>query len=194
MEQQTKARDSNMELLRILAMFMVVVIHCTLSIRATASVIAENYLVSNMLLSLVEVANSVFLLITGYYALKSKFNIKKVALLWGKTIFYSYIIFFLYTVLIHKQIDKVYESLFPVLSGIYWFISAYIALYLLTPILKIIVQKLTQNQFKYLLILIGIYYGVIKLIFNPSPLFSGTFVYVVFMYLLGAYIYLYVRR
>ena len=43
MEQQTKARDSNMELLRILAMFMVVVIHCTLSIRATASVLADNY-------------------------------------------------------------------------------------------------------------------------------------------------------
>ncbi len=195
-QSQTKTRDTNIELLRILAMFMVVVIHCICYTGATTNEITSNWFASNILLSIAGVADVLFLLITGYYAMKSKLNIKKIALLWGKTIFYSYIIFAIYTLVFHRRMNfyNIYSSIFPVLSGNYWFITAYIALYLLTPIIKIIVQKLTQNQFKYLLILLGIYYGIVSFIFEPSVIFKGHFPRVIFIYLIGAYIGMYVKE
>lgn len=86
----------------------------------------------------------------------------------------------------------VYESFFPITLGHYWFITAYISLCFIAPLLNYFVKKLTKSQFKYLIIVITILYGIIGPFFNPSYIFEGGFANIIYIYLIGAYIRLHV--
>ena len=130
-QKDVKTRDTNMELLRIVAMFMVVTLHCIGhgDFLNDTSVSLENYILLRLLDSLSQIANALFLMTTGYYMINKKFNLKRILDLWGKTIFYSFIIWIV-CVLLGRE-TQVLKSLFPVTIGNYWFISAYISLYFL---------------------------------------------------------------
>ena len=188
MEIKTKKRDVNIELLRIVAMFMVITLHC----------IQHGLLLNNRNISIVNsiliqflnffalTANAIFIIITGYYNIEKKFNINKILTLWGKTLLYSIIIFAFCTILDMKT--YVYNSFFPIMSGQYWFISSYISLCFLMPIINIMLNKLNKKQFKYLLIVLLVLYGGIRTLFNPSGIFNGGLVQMLVIYMLGAYI------
>ena len=188
MENTEKKREINIEVLRIIAMIMVIALHCIMHslIKENENLSNYNWLLVETLRTLSLVANSIFIIITGYYLIDKKFNIKKVLLLWGKTIFYSILIFVICQ-LGNMQTNWI-ESIFPVLSGQYWFITASIFLYLLAPVINILVNKLSKNQFKYLLAILLIAYGIIRTIFYSSGIFSGLAVPVLIIYLIGAYI------
>lgn len=188
-----KTRETNIELFRIIAMFMVVVTH---SIQH--SYLLENSQISNINFIIVDftkiltgICNACFIIISGYYMVNSKFKLQKVLSLWGKTIFYSIILYVIYNLVISKN-SYVYESFFPITLGHYWFITAYISLCFIAPLLNYFVKKLTKSQFKYLIIVITILYGIIGPFFNPSYIFEGGFANIIYIYLIGAYIRLHV--
>lgn len=75
-----KTRETNIELFRIIAMFMVVVTH---SIQH--SYLLENAQISNMNFLFVEfikiltgICNTCFIIISGYYMINTKFKLQKV--------------------------------------------------------------------------------------------------------------------
>lgn len=181
-------RDLNIEALRILAMLMVVTLHCLGNggLIGNHNLSPYNMILVRILDTFSLTANAIFLIISGYYLVDKKINIKKILNLWGITIFYSVLIFIICHTLGMKT--AWYESIFPVFSGEYWFISAYIALYLLAPIMNILLNKLTKNQFRYLVIMLLIMLGVVKLFFNPSGIFAAGMLPVLMMYIIGAYI------
>ena len=187
-QKDVKTRDTNMELLRIVAMFMVVTLHCIGhgDFLNDTSVSLENYILLRLLDSLSQIANALFLMTTGYYMINKKFNLKRILDLWGKTIFYSFIIWIV-CVLLGRE-TQVLKSLFPVTIGNYWFISAYISLYFLIPIINILLNKLTKSQFKYGLIVLIIMFGIIRVVSNPSAIYSGAIMPVIIIYSIGAYI------
>jgi len=188
-----KTRDSNVELIRIIAMFLVILTHCIMHTNLINSegISTTNYIILQFISTITVIPNSLFILISGYYTVNSRFKLKKVLSLWGKVFLYTLIIYLIYFI-IGKQ-NYFYESFFPIFSGQYWFITAYIALYLMSPIINSVIKKLTKNQFKYLLVLLTIFYGVIKVTFNPAGIFDGAFIPVIYIYLIGAYIRLYVE-
>ena len=188
-----KTRDTNMELLRIVAMFMVIIQHCIGRglLLGNPHISISNLVLIRILDSLAQVANASFIFITGYYMINKKFNLKRILNLWGKTILYSLIIFIICSIL-GMQTD-ILKSIFPVTFGDYWFISAYVALYFLLPILNILLNKLTHKQFKYFLITLIVMFGVIRVISNPGGIFTGNIFPVVMFYLIGAYIRKYVQ-
>lgn len=151
----------------------------------------SNYIALQFLHTIVAISNSLFIIISGYYAINTKFNIKKVLNLWGKTLFYTLSFLIIYAII--GKPNHIYENLFPVISGQYWFITAYIALYLISPIISIVINKLSKNQFKYLLIILIVLYGIINIVFNPNNLFNDNFGPVILIYLIGAYIRLHVN-
>ena len=187
-QKDVKTRDTNMELLRIVAMFMVVTLHCIGhgDFLNDTSVSLENYILLRLLDSLSQIANALFLMTTGYYMINKKFNLKRILDLWGKTIFYYFIIWIV-CVLLGRE-TQVLKSLFPVTIGNYWFISAYISLYFLIPIINILLNKLTKSQFKYGLIVLIIMFGIIRVVSNPSAIYSGAIMPVIIIYSIGAYI------
>lgn len=188
-----KTREANMELLRIVAMLMVITLHCV-----GRGLLLSNPVVSNVNLLLIQfldsfslTANSLFILLTGYYGVGKKFNLQKILSLWGKTLFYSILIFTIYSILDLKT--NFLNSFFPVFSGAYWFITSYIALYFIMPFLNISINKFSQKQCKFLIIFLVILMGVIRIIFNPADLFSSTFIHMIVIYIIGAYIKKYVK-
>lgn len=185
-------RELNIELLRIVAMLMVVTLHCLGNGKLLENPYINVY--NTVLITLLNTfsltANAIFLIITGYYSINKKFNLKRILTLWGKTIFYSWAIFIICNLLNMRTV--VFDSIFPILSGEYWFITAYIAFYFLQPIINIVVNKLNQKQFKYLLITLIIMVGIIRVLFNPAGIFSGGILPFTLMYMIGVYIRKYV--
>lgn len=188
-----KTREANMELLRIVAMIMVVTLHCVGhgKLLGNSNISMGNLILLRFLDSFAQVANALFLLTSGYYMINKKFNLKRILNLWGKTLLYSYIIYII-CILLGRD-TQIITSLFPVTTANYWFISAYISLYFLMPIINILLNKLTQKQFKYMLITLIIMLGIIRVVSNPSGIYSGAMLPVIMIYSIGAYLRKYVE-
>ena len=183
-----KRRDANIELLRIVAMLMVTTIHCIdngFILKNINELSAFNYVLVNFLRICAGVANGLFILITGYYQINNKFNIKKIGNLWGKTLFYSISIYIILSAINYET--NLFYSLFPISTNIYWFISAYIILYFFAPILNILINKLTKNQMKFLLITMLVMFGILKVLLL-TEIFDGILINIVMYYILGGYI------
>lgn len=187
-------RDTNIDLLKVLAMIMVITIHCLGNglLLSNENLSKYNLLLIRILDSFALIANGLFFIITGYYQIDKKFNLKKIILLWGKTLFYSWFIYIICR-LVNYNTPYMYESIMPILSGQYWFISTYIALYFISPILNIGLNSLNKKQFKYLLINLLIMVGIIRIVFNPSGIFSGALIPAILVYSIGAYVKKYVE-
>lgn len=85
-----KNRQANMELLRILSMLMIIVLHCLGKsgiLKAEAG--AWNMGVTWFLEALCAGAVNVYILISGYFSVRSVFKIKKIFMLWLQVAFYS---------------------------------------------------------------------------------------------------------
>lgn len=188
---KNKKRDINMELLRILAMILVVTCHAI-----QHSGILENLHISNvnfigigLIKIIASMCNVCFILITGYYMIDAKFKIKKILSLWAITIFYSIIICCIMDFVLKEEV-YCNKSISPILTSSYWFITSYIALYFISPILNMTIKKMTKNQFQYVLIIMTIIYGVISIFWGTLSYELGNMIYV---YMIGAYIKRYVK-
>lgn len=185
---KVKKRDANVELLRIVAMLMVITIHCLRNgqLIGNVQINTSNLIIIQIIDSLSLVAVSVFFVISGYFMIDKKVNLKKVFELWGKVLFYSILIYAICILMNWKT--NFYTSFFPILSGQYWFVDAYIILYCFTPILNIILNNLTKSQFKFLLVFWIILLGIIGMIFAPAELIPSKMIAVFMIYSIGAYI------
>lgn len=187
---EKKNRDVNMDLLRILAMLLVVTSHCIQhsEIMQNPNISYINTLGIELLHIIGLMCNSCFILITGYYLIGSKFKIKKVLSLWGITLAYSIIIYFIGKETIGVNGNR-FASFFPIINRTYWFITTYIILYFLSPIINLLINNMTKKQYKYLLIVTTIIYGIIRAVFTTYVVGIQDAMYV---YFIGAYIRKYV--
>lgn len=193
-------RQQNFELLRIIAMFMIVVSHVITHYIMKANMEISG--VNNFLLSLVRaviyVCVNVYIIITGYFSVNSKqLKIKKimnVSLLPG---FISAMLLMVLMVfgVIDFDIWRIVGKLFATFRGEYWFISTYFALCLFIPFLNKIIHTISQKEFQYFLFLFTSV-GIIWPFFVDSEEFvafnSGfSLIFFFFLYFVGAYIRLY---
>lgn len=99
---------------------------------------------------------NIFVLISGYFLIDSHgVSIKKVYKLLMQVLFYAIVI---YLICIGLQVetfsvDKMLEALFPISHEVWWFISAYLVLYLLSPYINILLKNLDKRQYQKLLLL-----------------------------------------
>lgn len=155
---ENEKRNSGIELLRIVSMFMILVLHyCSkggfISEQVFKSQLSE---VSWFVRAFSIVAVNCFVLITGYFSVKSKCSYKKVLKIWGQTFFYSVTAFIIFKFCLNTNLN-LKESLtyfFPIMLKTYWFISIYIILYLLAPYLNACLNTIDKKTFKRLLIIL----------------------------------------
>lgn len=181
-----KTRDTNIELLRIFAMFLVILTHCLLHAQALYQLnfSSMNFMIIDTLKIISWMSNTIFILISGYYMVNSKFKLKKILNLWGLTLFYSIGIYIIQG-LIKGDYENTLYCFFPITKGHYWFIVAYIMLYTIMPALNLGIQKLTQKQFKYILGFLIIIVGIICPFFGIKDM---NLVKMIYIYCIGAYI------
>lgn len=179
MKNANNGRSSNIELLRCLLMFYVVVIHFVghniLSKDAPAQIGDMNYFSSNLLLSISVCAVDCFVLISGYFTIKLTF--KKIVLFLLPIFFYEIVISLVFFPFSHHFV-------LPKLA--YWFVRPYLALMLFSPIINYGLQKLSGTAIRNLLI-ISILFFVLPP--NSPTGNSGKNIYIfILLYITGYYI------
>lgn len=195
MNKKISKRETNIDLLRILAMLMVITLHSINNPEISAGNVSfsmYNTILIRFLDSLSLTANGIFIIISGYYMIDKKMNLKKILSLWGRVLFYSILIYIVSEFVLGIK-TTTYESFFPLLTGQYWFISAYIVLCFLSPVLNILANKLSQKQYKYFIVFMIVTLGIIKVFFEKSGTFSGTLLPVFMLYFIGGYIRKYIE-
>lgn len=195
-----KERQQNFELLRIIAMFMIVVSHVITHYIMKVDI--EVSVMNNFLLALLRaniyVCVNVYIIITGYFSIHSdQLKIKKiinVAVLPG---FISAILLMVLMAFgaINFDLWRISGKLFATFRGEYWFISNYFALCLFIPILNKIIHTISQKEFQYflfLLTMVGVvwpFFVVNEEIISFNSGFSLIFFF--YLYFIGAYLRLY---
>lgn len=167
-----KERSSNFELLRIILMLMIVSLH-VLYFGAVAYLTPGALRLAFLLESLLVCAVDVYVLISGYFGVTGTFQRKKAAKLWGTVFFYS-VLFSAVSWFAVGPLEprEIIQTLLPVLTGRWWFVSAYIPMYFLSGVYNKALTALSQKQYRGLL-------AVGFVIFSLWPTlryFSGVFI------------------
>lgn len=207
-----KKRQLNYELLRIIAMLMIVCLHYLskgglLGNPARADMTASGY-AAWFVEAFCLVAVNVYVLISGYFgvdargSMGSMANGKKAAFMevlrkpfqiWKQVFFYS-MLFGCGALVVGVQEFDLYQFFsycFPISTEHYWFATSYIILCLIMPFLNAGISCMDQKEIKYLLIGLLLIFSVSKTVIPmqlPWDKYGYDSLWFVVLYLTGAYL------
>ncbi len=150
-----QGRMANLELLRCVAMMMVVVLHYLgkggLLPELTGTDMDSTGLVAWLLECFCIVAVNVYMFLSGYLLCTSSFKPSRLVGLWFQVWVYSVAVGLLGAltgIVMETPVDTHYilTLLFPVSMSHYWFLTAYVFLYLLLPFMGIALRKMDRRQ------------------------------------------------
>ena len=154
MSKMTKKKNLNIEFLRVLSMLMVVTLHALgkgdLLKSLNADKTSMTYL-AWVLESFAIVAVNVYVLISGYLLCESRFRIGRLLELCCEVWFYSIVIYVL-NLFLHFSSQPLNSHtalmcVLPLNMDTYWFMTAYVVMYIFSPLLKLAAAKMSQKQF-----------------------------------------------
>lgn len=188
-------RQSNLELLRIIAMFVIVMHHYVVN-SGLIQVIYDNPYNFNSLLLLIlgwggKTAINCYIFITGYFMCKKDITAKKFTRLFSEVLFYNIIIYSIFVVSGYEDfsIKACIKNILPITAIDSGFTSAFLVFYLFIPFLNIFIKALSEKQHLMFLVLLLSVYTI-----WPSLKFNVAFNYVTWfcvLYFMAAYYRLY---
>lgn len=150
-------RQSNIELLRIIAMFMILGLH----VNFIAIGVPEIQVISNMPLqgfarlfteNMCIVGVNVFVLISGWFGIH--FKTKGICSFIFQCLFFSLIVFIAFAATGQVEINRInIMSAFLLYKNAYWFVWAYLFLYILAPVLNGFIDNANRGTVKRVIIL-----------------------------------------
>lgn len=201
-------RFSNLDMLRIIAMFFIVIYHFFIHGVMHQHTVAElgfnitidssslekiNFILSQLFIVLVSTGVNLFIMISGYLLIcKEEFRLKSLMKLWIKIALYSVLIALTFYGIGEASLRNVLLSFFPLSTSQYWFMLPYFALMFIAPFIAKMAKSLTQKQyFTFLVILffINFYFPFGKYLSGGSNL-----LWFIFLYLCAGYMRLYPIR
>ena len=195
----TTKRQSNFELLRILAMLSIIAHHYVVNSDVMACIIDNRTSVRSCVLLLVgawgKTAINVFVLISGYFMCKSNISFRKYAKLLGEYLFYAIALFIFYV--IRGDIEFSWLTLLKRCNPYYTvsnsYVPAFLLFYLFIPFLNIFVGHLERKQHALCIGLsVFVYSGLGSMSFVG---FSFNYLsWFVVLYFIASYIRLYPER
>lgn len=185
-------RISNIELLRIIAMIMIIMHHFALH---GCSQLQRGYTFNTVVIDVFilggKVGVDLFILISGYFMVDSKITMRKILKFVGQVWFYSISIFSLFYIIITPNAGLSYldgvHFFFPILYGENWFASTYFWLMLSIPLLNCVINRLNNKQIIRLIIIMLIVCSVLPVLLEISIILSN-YGWFVALYILAAYI------
>ena len=199
---ERKARQENIEALRILAMLMVITMHY-LQKGGILLPLSENTGGVNLLAWLVESlcigAANAYVLISGYFLVEASWKWQKLVSLVVQIWLYSFMIPLICLALSIGNVAEwtVYDwitALFPLGAEHYWFATAYLVLYLFVPVLQAGVKVLDKKQHQLVLGLLLIAFSLVKSlspVLLPTDHYGYDFGWFMILFLVAAYFRLY---
>lgn len=187
-------RDYGIDLLRIVATYMIIILHIlgVGGIIYTIDNSSRVYVMSWGLEFFAYCAVNCYALISGYVGLKSKFRFFNILNLWCQVVVTSGIITLIGWFLgVNIGLRNMLEVFVPVIAKTYWYFTAYVGLFLLTPFLNRLIETLDKKTAKYLLLTLFVLFSVLP-IFGDSDMFYVNYGYsaawLIILYLAGAII------
>jgi surface polysaccharide O-acyltransferase-like enzyme len=193
-------RNANFELLRVIAMLMILVLHynshadtlLSLGVPATGvqifATILEGFSITGL---------NVYVFLSGYFLSQSRIRLSRVLQLICQVYFYTILISLAmmlvgtYAVHTNDSVYKITQYLFPISSEHYWFVTAYVIMYVMAPVLNAGVANLTRKQLKIVIIGLLIWFCFIKS-FVPVMFVTDHYGYdygwFICLYLIAAYV------
>lgn len=195
----TKSRNASLDLLRIIGMLMIILLHSdsdgALTEALDASLGMQIY--TRFLIVFSTIAVNLYVLISGYFLIKSKFRLQKLVALWLEVVFYSFTIKASLMVLgkIEFSVTSLASCFVPIFTGRYWFITIYFGMYLIAPFINILINAMNQKQhFTLNVILFVLVSGMVSIMPRFTGMKSGggwSLPWFVVLYLYAAYFRLY---
>lgn len=193
-----KERESNIELLRLVCMFLIICVHFMgLSIlRYSESFPTETgiySLIPQLIRSLCVCAVDTFILISGYFSIRPK--AKSFINFYLMCAFYAGVLYTINLYMTGSHINRwcVYNTLMPFglseSSSGWWFLPNYLILYMLSPMLNKIADSVSKREFRYFLLIQGVvvfYFGWYRQMEWNNAGFN--FINFIFLYFIGRYI------
>lgn len=191
-----RERNWGVDLLRIVSMLLIVLMH-VLNIGGVAASVktgSAKYIIVELFYALCYCCVNCYALISGYVGIKGRYKYTNIVMIWLQVIFYTLLITLIYYLVSHNEIpqENMLKAFFPVMCKEYWYISSYVGLFFLMPILNIAINKASFKQ------LLGIILPLF-VIFNLLPFFpifkdiSGlgggySVIWLMYLYLIGGFL------
>lgn len=157
-------KQLNMEILRILAMCMIITLHYLDKGGVLKEFASNNTPVGNaawIIEAFCMVSVNIYVLISGYFLCESTFKIRKTVLLWIQILMYSWIITLIFAIILKGQFNfeegmlyGLIPLLMPVTGSHYWFATVYILMYLVSPFLNIGIKAMDKKTHRNLIIIL----------------------------------------
>ena len=190
-------RKTNIELLRIISMFMIVVYHycCHGYLIREVGTAGYNTPILWLIYTFCYSAVNIYVLISGYFLCKSEFKWKKVLKIYIEVLFYSVIIFTLLYITGLTEITspkQILSCIFPIVSKSYWFVTIYVVMYIISPFLNKLINILTKKEYQNMLITLGIILLICNNLIPGTYAIDKTYgfgiIWFTYLYLVAAYI------
>lgn len=219
-----KQRDSGIELLRIIAIFMVIGVHLW-GYGGFYESVSSDGIITKFFADILKIffrsAVNIFIIISGYFMVSSRFDLKKSY----KRVLRTYIVIYFYSVTLSiftlcmgsnfytvnsvtAPVWKiVLKMLFPVSSQIWYYLTDYILLCLFVPFINLALVKLSKKQYSLLLLISGFVLSIWPILGNIKPINSVIISYgyegiaqgknifsFIFLYMIGGFIALHCKK
>lgn len=188
-------RSSNLELLRIVAMILIIAHHLAFFSNLDYFAMPRiNQFISILFLYGGKLGVNLYVLISGYFLVNSKFRTEKVISIVMEVTFYSIVIFVLFTWLDHHP-SYVYtrNSILPIIYSAYWFPTCYLVMYCLINPLNLMIHHMDRKMHGRLVVLLIIMFSVIPTLFDTDFVVSNL-AWFFLLYLISSYFRLYVKE
>lgn len=192
----TTKRNLGIDALRAVSMFFVIILH----ILGQGGVLgaAEGGSVKRAVLDLLNIlaycAVDIYGITTGYLMCEKRFKLSRIAKLWLTTVFWSVAVSCVFFALdpASRTLEEAVSMFLPILRGRYWFFTAYFVVMLVSPVLNVVIHTLSRRQFKLLLAVLFVVFGVVpvcSLGYDVMRISGGNhFAWMIVAYLIGGYI------
>lgn len=196
-------KNLNIEILKVLSMFMVVVWHFYvhgLKIDHTeiqpGSVSTLNFGISQLIIVICSVCVNLFVLVTGFFLINKSFKTIRFVRIWFQTVFYSVTIdLVLYATNSETNlISNIWTDIMPICNNTYWFVRQYLRLIIIAPIISFYLLRLTKtiHHLIMIIILVIVLFLTIRNPFCDGRYISGySILWFVMLFYTGGYLHIY---
>lgn len=187
---ERKLRNSNFELLRIISMILIVLAHYG----GHGGLIDNAETTSGHILGLFfktggKLGVVCFVLISTYFLCEQKFKFEALLKTILQTFFYAFLIIgILFFAGESIGFGAFIKSGLAIVYSLYWFATAYTAMYLFQPLLKKCTDSLDENKSRSVVIVMFIVLSLIPFFAGGTAYIVNTFVYFCFLFFVGSHI------
>lgn len=140
-------RSSNIELLRIVAMYMIIIHHGITHSGIMGNCSVVNDQIAGVLLIGGKLGVNVFVIISSYFLINQKFKSSGIFRIWSQSLLYGILIWTLCVVfkIGNTPITALIRACFPVVGGLNWYVTTFIMFLFLVPIMRCFVDSVTKR-------------------------------------------------